>query len=176
MGAVPLQSAHCPSSQQLGHASPCTHRAQGIITSANLREGATYWSNAGLTNLVYCSMTPATSRPRTATSRWILRWAARRVAGCHMSVQAACMRPMTGTGGCAAADYKIRCMAGTHGAAVGWEFSQRTPGVLRPANAAAHLRARRTSSSVSTYTCSRGRWAHAQPSKPSGVLRGRVRR
>lgn len=48
-------------------------RCQGMMMSANLREGATYWSNAGFTNLVYCSMTPATSRPRTATSRWILQ-------------------------------------------------------------------------------------------------------
>ena len=50
-----------------------SHRAQGMTTSANLREGATYWSNAGFTNLVYCSITPPTSRPRTVTSRWMLQ-------------------------------------------------------------------------------------------------------
>ena len=44
-------------------------RPHGMMTSACLREGATNASNAGLTNLVYCSITPATSLPRTATSR-----------------------------------------------------------------------------------------------------------
>ena len=43
------------------------------MTSANLRLGATYWLKAGFTNLVYWSITPATSRPRTATSRCILQ-------------------------------------------------------------------------------------------------------
>ena len=48
------------------------HLPQGMMTSACLRLGATKVSNAGFTNVVYCSITPAMSRPRIATSRCIL--------------------------------------------------------------------------------------------------------
>ena len=48
------------------------HLTQGMMTSACLRLGATKVSNAGLTNTVYCWMTPWMSLPRHATSLCIL--------------------------------------------------------------------------------------------------------
>ena len=45
------------------------HLAQGMMTSAERRLGATKVSCAGFTNFVYCCSTPATSRPRTDRSR-----------------------------------------------------------------------------------------------------------
>jgi len=60
-----------------GRGRPGARLPQGMMTSACLRLGATNMSKAGLTNLVYCSITPAMSRPRIATSRCILRGPAR---------------------------------------------------------------------------------------------------
>ena len=45
---------------------------QGMMTSACFRLGATKVSKAGFTNFVYCSITPAMSLPRIATSLCIL--------------------------------------------------------------------------------------------------------
>lgn len=67
---------------------------QGMITSACFRLGATKVSNAGLTNFVYCSMTPAMSLPRSATSLCILQVTA--LLNCYHAQQHPCKDAVQG--------------------------------------------------------------------------------